>query len=146
MTTKPGVLFVCVKNGGKSLMAGGLMRHVAGDAVTVHTAGTKPGAALNAQSVESLAELGINVSGEQTKAITVDMLANVQLIITLGSEAVVDAVPGIEIRNWDTDEPSKRGIEGLERMRLVRDDIQVRVRALAAELGATTNSTMVSTG
>lgn len=146
MTTKPGVLFVCVKNGGKSLMAGGLMRHVAEDAVTVHTAGTKPGAALNAQSVESLAELGINVSGEQTKAITVDMLANVQLIITLGSEAVVDAVPGIEIRNWDTDEPSKRGIEGLERMRLVRDDIQVRVRALAAELGATTNSTMVSTG
>lgn len=146
MTTKPGVLFVCVKNGGKSLMAGGLMRHFAGDAVTVHTAGTKPGAALNAQSVESLAELGINVSGEQTKAITADMLANVQLIITLGSEAVVDPVPGIEIRNWDTDEPSKRGIEGMERMRLVRDDIQVRVWALAAELGATTNSTMVSRG
>ena len=136
MTSKPGVLFVCVKNGGKSQMAGGLMRHIAGDTVTVYTAGTKPGASLNAQSVESLTELGIDISGEYTKPITADMLADVDLIITLGSEAVVEPVPGIEIRNWDTDEPSERGIEGIERMRLVRDDIQARVQALAAELGA----------
>lgn len=134
MTNKPGVLFVCVKNGGKSQMAGGLMRHLAGDTVTVYTAGTKPGTGLNAQSVESLAELGIDISGERTKHITADMLANVGLIITLGSEAVVDPVPGIEIRNWDTDEPSTRGIEGMERMRLVRDDINNRVNALANEL------------
>jgi arsenate-mycothiol transferase len=139
MTSKPGVLFVCVKNGGKSQMAGGLMRHLAGDAVTVYTAGTKPGTALNAQSVESLAELGIDISNEHPKAITADMLANVGLIITLGSEAVVDPVPGIQIRNWDTDEPSSRGIEGMDRMRLVRDDIQVRIRALAAELGEAKN-------
>jgi arsenate-mycothiol transferase len=134
MTNKPGVLFVCVKNGGKSQMAGGLMRHLAGDAVTVYTAGTKPGPALNAQSVESLAELGIDISGEHTKAITADMLADVGLIITLGGEAVVEPVPGIEIRNWDTDEPSKRGIEGMERMRLVRDDIKNRVTQLREEL------------
>ncbi|GAA5229804.1 low molecular weight phosphatase family protein [Arthrobacter cryoconiti] len=139
MTSKPGVLFVCVKNGGKSQMAGGLMRHIAGDAVTVYTAGTKPGPSLNAQSVESLTELGIDISGEHTKPITADMLADVDLIITLGSEAVVDPVPGIEIRNWDTDEPSKRGIEGMERMRIVRDDIQARVQALAAELSTNNN-------
>lgn len=137
MTNKPGVLFVCVKNGGKSQMAGGLMRHLTGDAVTVYTAGTKPGRDLNAQSVESLAELGIDISGEHTKPITADMLANVDLIITLGKEAVVDPVPGIEIRNWDTDEPSERGIEGMERMRLVRDDIKTRLQALAAELEKT---------
>ncbi|WP_449373233.1 arsenate-mycothiol transferase ArsC [Arthrobacter psychrolactophilus] len=134
MSNKPGVLFVCVKNGGKSQMAGGLMRHLAGDSVTVHTAGTKPGSSLNAQSVESLAELGIDISGEHTKAITSDMLAEVSLIITLGGEAVVEPVSGIEIRNWNTDEPSERGIEGMERMRLVRDDIQTRVQALATEL------------
>ncbi|WP_026554685.1 arsenate-mycothiol transferase ArsC [Arthrobacter sp. 35W] len=136
MTTTPGVLFVCVKNGGKSQMAGGLMRHRAGDAVTVHTAGTQPGKDLNAQSVESLAELGIDISTEHTKPITAALLADVSLIITLGKEAVVDPVPGVEIRNWDTDEPSERGINGMERMRLVRDDIQNRVQALAAELGA----------
>lgn len=134
MTTKPGVLFVCVKNGGKSQMAGGLMRHLAGDAVTVYTAGTKPGPALNTQSVESLSEIGIDISNEHTKPVTTEILADVQLIITLGSEAVVEPVPGIEIRNWDTDEPSKRGIEGMERMRLVRDDIKNRVELLAAEL------------
>ncbi|ALV44341.1 arsenate reductase [Arthrobacter alpinus] len=134
MTNKPGVLFVCVKNGGKSQMAGGLMRHLAGDAVAVFTAGTRPGASLNAQSVESLAELGIDLGDQRTKAITQDMLAHVTLIITLGSEAVVEPVPGVEIRNWDTDEPSKRGIEGMARMRLVRDDIRARVQELAAEL------------
>lgn len=134
MTNKPGVLFVCVKNGGKSQMAGGLMRHLAGDTVTVYTAGTKPGPALNGQSVESLAELGIDISAEHTKPITADMLANVDLIITLGGEAVVEPVPGIEIRNWDTDEPSERGIEGMERMRQVRDDIKNRVAQLSEEL------------
>lgn len=134
MSTKPGVLFVCVKNGGKSQMAGGFMRHLAGERVTVYTAGTKPGLSLNAQSVESLAELGIDISGEHTKAITADMLAEVGLIITLGNEAVIEPVAGIEIRNWNTDEPSERGIEGMERMRLVRDDIQTRVQALATEL------------
>lgn len=136
MTNKPGILFVCVKNGGKSQMAGGLMRHLAGDTVTVYTAGTKPGTALNAQSVESLAELGIDLSAEHTKPITSEMLNSVTLIITLGKEAVVDPVPGIEIRNWDTDEPSERGIEGTERMRLVRDDIKNRVLELIQEIGS----------
>ncbi|MDJ0356585.1 low molecular weight phosphatase family protein [Paenarthrobacter sp. PH39-S1] len=139
MTSKPGVLFVCVKNGGKSQVAGGLMRHLTGDTVTVYTAGTKPGSSLNAQSVKSLTELGIDISDEHTKPITAEMLANVDLIVTLGKEAVVDPVPGIEIRNWDTDEPSERGIEGMERMRLIRDDIQVRVQVLTAELSANNN-------
>lgn len=56
MRNNAGILFVCVKNGGKSQMAGGLMRHLTGGTVTVYTAGTTPGAVLNAQSVESLAE------------------------------------------------------------------------------------------
>jgi len=134
MTTPSGVLFVCVKNGGKSQMAGGLMRHLVGDAVIVHTAGTTPGKALNAESVQSLTELGINIGDEHPKPITEDLLADVCLIITLGKEAAIDPVPGIEIRNWATDEPSIRGIGGMERMRLVRDDIRTRVAALVAEL------------
>lgn len=134
MTTTPGVLFVCVKNGGKSQMAGGLMRHLVGDAVIVHTAGTKPGTSLNPESVQSLAELGIDIGDEQPKPITEDLLADVGLIITLGKEAEMNPVPGIEIRTWATDEPSDRGIDGMERMRLVRDDIRTRVAALVEEL------------
>ncbi|WCI07692.1 hypothetical protein PJ267_12945 [Arthrobacter sp. OVS8] len=82
---KPAVLFVCSKNGGKSQLAAGLMNQLAEGTVTVHSAGTKPGTALNPQAVESLAELGI---------------------------------------------------EGMERMRLVRDDIKARVQKLYAELAA----------
>lgn len=134
MNHKSGVLFVCVKNGGKSQMAAALMRHLVGDDVTIYSAGTQPGTTLNTQSVESLKELGIDISGEHPKPITADMLANVDLIITLGQEAVVEPVNGIEVRNWNTDEPSTRGIEGMERMRLVRDDIQARIQALTGEL------------
>ncbi len=134
----PGVLFVCVKNGGKSQIAGGIMRQLAGDTVTVYTAGTAPGGQLNAQAVESLAELGIDITNERPQSISEETLAAVRLVITLGQEAKVDPVPGIEIRNWDTDEPSKRGIEGMERMRLVRDDIRTRVEQLLTELQGST--------
>lgn len=142
MTRRPSVLFVCVKNGGKSQMAGALMRLEAGGAVEVHTAGTKPGAQLNAESVESLAEVGADVMGEHPKAIDPALLARVDRVVVLGGEAVVDPVPGMraDIETWETDEPSSRGIEGLERMRLVRDDIRERVRRLRSELDPATSS------
>ena len=74
MSDKPSVLFVCVKNGGKSQMAAGLMRHLAGDHVEVHSAGTQPGSALNELSVASLHELGIDLTGESPKPIDPDLL------------------------------------------------------------------------
>ena len=56
------------------------------------------------------------------------------LVVTLGREAVIEVPPEVDLRIWDTDEPSERGIDGIERMRLVRDDIDARVQALLAEL------------
>lgn len=136
--TKPSVLFVCVRNGGKSQMAAGLMRKAAGDTVDVYSAGTNPGAEINALSAASLAEVGVDISDEKPKLIDPDLLGKVDLVITLGREAKVDPVPGVRLENWDTDEPSDRGIDGVDRMRLVRDDIAVRVKALASQLTATT--------
>ena len=130
----PSVLFVCVKNGGKSQMAAGLMTKEAGDTVEVHSAGTKPGTAVNAQSAESLLEVGVDITTEQPKPIDPALLARMDYVITLGREAQVEKVAGPVYENWDTDEPSTRGIEGMERMRLVRDDIAVRVRDLHARL------------
>lgn len=135
--SRPSVLFVCVKNGGKSQMAAALMRHEAGDAVPVRSAGTHPGRHLNAQSVESLAEIGVGVGDEHPKPIDPAVLAATDLVVVLGTDAKVEARDGVEVRVWDTDEPSERGIEGMERMRLVRDDIHARVRALAKELATT---------
>ena len=130
----PAVLFVCSKNGGKSQLAAGLMNQLAGGAVTVYSAGTKPGQSLNPQAVESLTELGIDVTGEHPKPVTDEVLNAVDVVIILGTEAKLEPHEGTRFEVWETDEPSERGIEGMERMRLVRDDIKARVQKLYAEL------------
>lgn len=132
----PSVLFVCVKNGGKSQIAAALMRHHAGDAVEVLSAGTKPGTELNTESEAAVAELGASMAGESPKMIDPEALRRVDRVVVIGSEAVVNPVDGMQgsIETWETDEPSERGIRGMERMRLVRDDIDARVRVLLTEL------------
>lgn len=126
----PSVLFVCARNRGKSVMAAGLLRALA-PTWSVDSAGTEPGAGVNAQSAASLAEVGIDISGHVPQPVTARLLADVDVVVTLGAEAriddeLVDAAPGA-FETWVTDEPSARGIEGAERMRLVRDDIAARV-------------------
>jgi arsenate-mycothiol transferase len=128
----PSVLFVCVRNGGKSQMAAGLMRKAAGDRVAVHSAGTNPGTSINALSAEVLAELGAEMGNDTPRPVDPELLRTV--VVTLGRDAVVEVPAGVELRNWDTDEPSTRGIDGIERMRLVRDDINARVHALLTEM------------
>jgi len=131
---RASVLFVCRKNGGKSQLAAALMRDLAGDQVAVVSAGTTPSSELNAQSVASLAELGIDLGDEHPKAVTDQMVREADVVVVLGQEARVDEVPGTRFETWVTDEPSERGIEGMERMRLVRDDIRARVAELHARL------------
>jgi arsenate-mycothiol transferase len=131
---KPSVLFVCSKNGGKSQLAAGLMNQLAAGTVAVYSAGTKPGKSLNPQAVESLSELGIDITGEHPKPVAENVLDSVDAVIVLGTEARLEPHEGTRFEVWETDEPSERGIEGMERMRLVRDDIQARVRKLYAEL------------
>ncbi|MGO1439969.1 MAG: low molecular weight phosphatase family protein [Brevibacterium yomogidense] len=136
MTGRPSVLFVCVKNGGKSQMAAALLRHRAGGAIEVHSAGTAPGGSLNSLSAEAVAESGADMAGEQPKPIDPELLRRVDRVIVIGQDARVEPVAGMTaaVETWTTDEPSQRGIEGVERMRLVRDDIDARVRDLQAEL------------
>ncbi|MBD7950752.1 MULTISPECIES: arsenate-mycothiol transferase ArsC [Oerskovia] len=131
MSTPRSVLFVCVKNGGKSQMAAGLARKIAPD-VQVDSAGTSPGSSLNALSVASLEEVGVDLSGEHPKPLTPELVAAADVVVVLGREAQVTTDDGTPVVVWDTDEPSLRGIEGMERMRLVRDDIAAHVRVLLA--------------
>lgn len=130
----PSVLFVCSKNGGKSQLAAGLMRDLAGDAVAIYSAGTKPGNCLNPESVESLNELGIDITGEHPKPVMDEVLEAVDVVVVLGTEAKVEPQGTARFETWEIDEPSSRGIEGMDRMRLVRDDIQARVQKLYTEL------------
>lgn len=135
---RPSVLFVCVKNGGKSQMAAALMRSIAGPDVEVHSAGTKPGDSINALSAQVVDEVGATMEGEVPKGIDPDLFRRVDRVVVLGSEAVVEADPGMRgsIETWETDEPSARGIEGVERMRLIREDIQARCEVLLRKLPA----------
>ena len=131
----PSVVFVCVKNAGKSQTAAALMRALTGDSVIVHSAGTRPGEHVNALSAQALAEEGIDISGEMPKPLDDSIIREADVVVTLGREARVEPVPGPRFESWDTVEPSESGIDGIERMRLIRDDIARRVRALAADLG-----------
>ncbi|MCV7356861.1 arsenate-mycothiol transferase ArsC [Mycolicibacterium fluoranthenivorans] len=134
MTDTPKVLFVCVSNNGKSVMAQALLRHTAGERITTTSAGTKAKTGVNAQSVEALAELGIDISGHTATQLTDDLVAAADLVVVLGAQAHVDPVADTPIETWETDEPSLRGIEGMERMRLIRDDIAARVAELDTRL------------
>ena len=134
----PSVLFLCVKNGGKSQMAAALMRAAAGDHVEVHSAGTKPGTSVNAESEVSVLAVGASFAGEYPKAIDPDLLARVDRVVIIGAEAVLEpaalAAVGNRLERWETDEPSLRGIGGAERMNLIRDDLDARVAALLGGL------------
>ncbi|MCD5422278.1 low molecular weight phosphatase family protein [Rhodococcus pyridinivorans] len=115
-------------------MAAALMRKTASDRIVVHSAGTTPGSSLNALSMQVLEEVGAPTAGEYPKPIDPQLLSEVDLVVTLGGEAHVDAPAGVVVENWDIDEPSERGVDGIERMRLVRGDIATRVDELATRL------------
>jgi len=127
-TTPPSVLFVCQKNGGKSQMAAGLLREAAADTVTVDSAGTKPSNAINQLSAKALLEVGVDITNQTPKQLTDNLIATADRVIVLGRDAQVQPTDGTPVEVWDTDEPSERDIDGIERMRLVRDDIARRVK------------------
>ena len=134
------VLFVCVKNGGKSQMAAGLFRDLVAKNPDptqwqVGSAGTKAGSALNALSVESLAAVGIDISDQEPRQLTPELQRSADLVVTVG-EAEVEPVDGPRYEVWEIDEPSQRGVEGAERMILVRDDIARHVEDLHRRLTA----------
>ncbi|WP_420176331.1 low molecular weight phosphatase family protein [Luteococcus sp. OSA5] len=135
---KPSVLFVCVKNGGKSQMAAALMRLRAGRDVHVHSAGTQPGGKLNEESRASVERVGGSFDGEEPKPIDPKLLRSVNRVVVIGDEATVEPVKGMKgtIEHWAVDEPSQRGIEGDQRMDLLRDELDARVAQLLAELKA----------
>ena len=142
MTTdrRPTVLFVCVSNAGKSQMAEALLRRRVGDAVAIHSAGTRPKpveAGVNAESAASVVEVGASMADATPKGIDPDLLRTADRVVILGADAQVEPVVGMKatIERWETDEPSLRGIEGTARMNIIRDDIDARVGALASELG-----------
>ena len=129
--TKPTVLFVCVHNAGRSQMAAGYMRTLAGDKVTVLSAGSAPGNAINPVAVAAMAEEGIDIAGEQPKKLTDESVIVSDVVITMGCGDECPFFPGKRYEDWVLTDPA--GLE-LEEVRPIRDEIKKRVETLLAEL------------
>jgi protein-tyrosine-phosphatase len=115
---KPTVLFLCTHNAGRSQMALGYFNHLAGDKGVAWSGGSEPGNEINPSAVAAMAEVGVDITGNTPTLIDPQLVRDVDLVVTLGRETNVDPVDGTRFENWDTVEPSERGIDGIERMRL----------------------------
>lgn len=135
MITTPTVLFVCVRNSGKSQMAAGLMRQAADGRVVALSAGTAPGTKLNELSVAALAEVGIDISGEYPKPWTEEILKAADVIITMGCGDACPVYPGRRYEDWDL--PDLAGLD-VAAVRPIRAEVETRVRTLLAELDVPT--------
>ncbi|MBM3718319.1 MAG: arsenate reductase ArsC [Actinobacteria bacterium] len=129
--SRPGVLFLCVHNAGRSQMAAGWLRALAGDAVSVFSAGSAPGAGLNPVAVEVMGEVGIDIAGNSPQRWTEEMLHTVDVVITMGCGDECPYIPGKSYIDWPLEDPAGKGIEVVRR---VRDEIKVLVEGLVSDL------------
>ena len=131
MSDKPSVLFVCVHNAGRSQMAAAWLTHLAGDRVEVRSAGSRPGDQVNPAAIEAMREVGIDISAEVPKVLTIDAVRESDVCVTMGCGDTCPVFPGKRYEDWDLDDPAGRGVEAV---RPIRDDIKARVVALLGEL------------
>lgn len=129
--TTPTVLFVCVHNAGRSQMAAGYLRELAGGRVEVLSAGSEPAEAINPVAVAAMAEAGIDIAGEQPKILTTDAVGGSDVVITMGCGDSCPIFPGTRYEDWELPDPAGRS---LEEVRPIRDEIERRIRELLAEL------------
>ena len=128
----PTVLFLCVHNAGRSQMALGWFAHLAQGRARALSGGSAPGEALNPMAVAAMAEVGIDIAGEQPKRWTDEMLDAADVVVTMGCGDECPYAPGTRYEDWELADPAGRPIE---EVRLVRDEIEQRVRGLLRELG-----------
>lgn len=131
MTSQPTVLFVCVHNAGRSQMAAGYLKHLAGDRITVLSAGSEPGGAVNPVAVQAMAEEGIDISQAVPRILTTGAVQESDVVITMGCGDACPYFPGKRYEDWVLDDPAGQGID---MVRGVRDEIKKRVQSLVREL------------
>ncbi|HEX3428705.1 MAG TPA: arsenate reductase ArsC [Candidatus Limnocylindrales bacterium] len=127
----PSVLFLCVHNAGRSQMAAGWMRHLAGDRVDVFSGGSEPAASLNEAAVAAMAEKGIDISHELPQPWADEIVRAADIVVTMGCGDACPVYPGKRYVDWELDDPAGKPVADI---RPIRDDIEQRVRGLLAEL------------
>jgi len=129
--SKPSVLFVCVHNAGRSQMAAGFMTHLGQGRVEVLSAGSAPKDSINPVAVAAMAEVGIDISRNSPKVLTPEAVQQSDAVVTMGCGDACPYYPGKRYEDWVLEDPAGQGIESV---RVIRDDIKVRVETLLAEL------------
>ena len=130
---KPSVLFVCVHNAGRSQMAAAFLTHLAHGRVEVRSAGSTPADVMNAAVVEAMDEVGIDISAETPKVLTVEAVQASDIVITMGCGDTCPVFPGKQYLDWRLDDPAGQGIDAV---RPIRNEIERRIRRLLTELTA----------
>ncbi|MGH3664338.1 MAG: arsenate reductase ArsC [Micromonosporaceae bacterium] len=131
--SKPSVLFVCVHNAGRSQMAAGWLRHLAGDTVEIRSAGSEPADTINPIATQAMAEVGIDITGHTPTRLDHATAEASDVIITMGCGDACPIIPGKHHEDWTLDDPAGQSIE---QVRPIRDAIRRRVEALLAELNS----------
>jgi arsenate reductase (thioredoxin) len=128
---RPTVLFVCVHNAGRSQMAAGWLRHLAGDRIDVLSAGSAPAGSINPVAVRAMAEEGIDIAEAVPLLLTTAAVHESDVVITMGCGDACPIFPGKRYEDWELDDPAGRGIEAV---RPIRDAIRRRVEELIVSL------------
>jgi arsenate reductase len=131
MSDKPSVLFVCVHNAGRSQMAAGWLRHLAGDAVEVRSAGSEPADQVNPAAVEAMREVGIDITGRPPKLLDRETAQASDVIITMGCGDACPIFPGKRYEDWKLDDPAGQDVAAV---RPIRDEIRARIERLLVDL------------
>jgi arsenate reductase (thioredoxin) len=130
--TKPAVLFLCTHNAGRSQMAMGFFKHLAGDQASVYSGGSQPAEGVNPAAIAAMAEKGIDIAAAQPKRWTTDMLEAVNVVITMGCGDSCPILPGRRYEEWVLPDPAGQPLDAI---RPIRDEIEERVQKLLNQLG-----------
>jgi protein-tyrosine-phosphatase len=128
---RPVVLFLCTHNAGRSQMALGFFRELAGDSAVSFSGGSEPGNAINPAAVAAMGEIGIDISREYPKPWTDEIVRAADVVITMGCGDACPIFPGKRYEDWQITDPAGFSIEDV---RPVREEIRQRVENLLAEL------------
>lgn len=130
-STVPAVLFLCVQNAGRSQMAAGWLRHLAGDAATVYSGGSGPTSTINPAAVDAMAEIGVDIVSEFPKPWTDEVVRAADAVITMGCGDACPIFPGKHYEDWDVEDPAGKELSDV---RPIREQIRTHVEELMASL------------
>lgn len=128
---KPEVLFVCVRNAGRSQIAAALTDHLSDGWIGVRSAGSLPGEEIHPNVLRAMEEIGVDIHTEFPKPLTDEVVRAADVVVTMGCGDACPLYPGKHYEDWEVGDPADQPIETV---REIRDDIKRRVEALVGQL------------